>query len=333
MAESKTEKTSRRIMPLISSAFEPGKSLEVINAIEDFDERELAWADYYQYTGRAEEALAKAEPYLDHEDPALRLSAHIIFFISGLAVGDAEGARNALLNLEQMAVEDNSPTSGKYCANMIKVMLFLREGEFDVGTDIPGALPEGAKFFACYFLALREYLRDESEKAIGLAKGALMLGGSKYPIAAIYLHIVIAASYMRMKKVEEAEDNFYLAWSYAEPDGFIAPFAQQYVMLAGLNKKCLKKYYAGQYSQISKYANNFIPAWIDAHYGLVDWHEDYSFSKIEHIVAMLIRKGYRVKEIASCMGVSVNTVKTHITSVYNKAGTTDRHRVPENIIR
>ena len=327
------KKTNRKIMPLVSRAFALGKAKEIIEAIEDPEEREMAVAEYCQYTGRAEEAVSRAKPFLTHDDLNLRFSAHIICFISGLAIGDADGARRSLIDLESIEKEAHVPVSGAYCANVIKIMLFLKETEFSVDDKIPDGLPEGAKFFVCYFLALREYLRDEYEKVVGMAQAALMMGGNDYPIAGIYLHLISAASMVRIKKNQEAERHFKLAWEMAEADGLIAPFGMQYVMLAGLNKKSIKKNNPEEYRAISKYADEFIPAWIEAHNGLVDWHANHGLTKTEHIVAMLFRKGLSLREIASCMSISVNTVKRHIAASYQKANTNKRDELPKNIIR
>lgn len=323
----------RKIMPLVSSEFAPGKIIETIESIEDPDERELAWAEYYQFTGRAKEAVEKARPYLDSEDPALKLSANIVCFISGLAMGDVDSARKIMRNVEELENDEVLPANWVYCANVFRVILFYSDEEFDLSDVIPAALSEGVKCLICYFLALREFLIDEYDKAIGIARSALLLGGNRYPIADIYLHIVSAISYMRKKKVKKAEEHFYKAWGKAEPDGFIAPFGQQYITLAGLNKKCVKDINEEKYNEINSYAKVFLPAWIDVHYGLVDWHVDHNLTRVEHIVAMLFRKGFKVKEIAACMNISINTVKSHITSAYNKTGAQKREELPEYIIR
>ena len=320
-------------MPFVSAAFKPGAALEYIKSIEDPDEKHMALAEYYQYSGRAQEAVDIAREYLSHEDPALKITAHIVCFISGIAIGDASMARKALLSLENMDVPDDDPCTGHYAANILKIMLFFKDDEIDVPDSVPSTLPEGTRFFVCYFLALLEYLRGEYEESIGMAKNALGLGGENYPIAAIYLHIISAASLMRLKRLEDAEQHFELACEVAEPDCLFAPFAQQYVLLAGLNKKCIKKRHPEKYQEVSRYANTFIATWIDTHDGLVDWHTNCGLTKAEHIVAMLFGKGFSAKEIAGLMSLSINTVKTHISRAYRKTESKSRDELPTNIIR
>ena len=322
------------IMPLVSRAFEPGKAKQTIEAIENPEERDMAWAEYAQYTGDGETAVARAKRFLTHEDPMLCMSAHIVCFISGLATGDAAGARDVLLSLDSMEpFGAAAPVGGAYCASVIKIMLFLKEREYDVGNDIPERLPEGAKFFVCYFLALREYLAKKYENAVGMAKAALMMGATRYPIAGVYLHLISAASLARIRQQQEAQRHFLLAWELARPDGLLAPFGMKYVMLAGFNKKHIRPQNAEAYKAISRYADGFLPAWIDVHNGLVDWHENYGLTNIEHIAAMLFKSGLSVKEVSSYMGISVNTVKRHLAVVYQKTGVKKREELPDNVIR
>lgn len=325
---------ARRIIPLVSTAFTPGKCREAIEAIEDPEERAVAWAGYFHLIGDAEEAVARIRPFLEHEDPALRISAHIQYFISNMAMGDAKGAMRLLRTLKgALTLEKAASATDAYYANFLKKLLFLWNKEFTIEEDALEAIPEGAKLFACYFLAMREYLLGEYESAIGIAKAALLLGGNRYPITAIYLHSIFAAALVRIKRFQEAERHFQLAWETAAPDGFFAPFGQQYVMLAGLNKKNLKAKNPEEYRTISRYANTFIQTWIEMRDSPMEQHVKQGLTKTEYIAAMLFRRGLSMKEIASCMGVSVNTVKRHISIAYQKTNTKKRDQLPKTIIR
>ena len=63
----------KNIMPLVSAPFKPGTALEFIDTIEDYDEKQMALADYYQYTGKAKKAVDIAKRYLNSEDIRYRL--------------------------------------------------------------------------------------------------------------------------------------------------------------------------------------------------------------------------------------------------------------------
>ena len=187
---SKEISSKRKIMPLVSRAFAPGKVRETIEAIEDPEERAMAWAEYCLFTGRAEEAASRAEPFLSHADPALCLSAHIVYCISNVTLGKVDEAQKTLDALDNLDTGNHVPITGAYCADVVRVLLHLPEKDPMRLDKIPSALPEGVRFFLCYVLTLRYYLRGEHAKAEGIATAALTLCENRYPIPGIYLHVI-----------------------------------------------------------------------------------------------------------------------------------------------
>ena len=67
-------------MPLMSAAAEPGKLDEAVAhiAAHDAELGRIARAEAHYFRGQPEEAYADAAPFLDHSDPALRISANFI---------------------------------------------------------------------------------------------------------------------------------------------------------------------------------------------------------------------------------------------------------------
>ena len=53
--------------------------------------------------------------------------------------------------------------------------------------------------FALYTMAHYLYLKEEYGKSAGIAEASLAMGTDKYPIPAIYLHLVAVMDYMSMK--------------------------------------------------------------------------------------------------------------------------------------
>ena len=47
----------------------------------------------------------------------------------------------------------------------------------------------------------------------------------------------------------------------------------------------------------------------------------YGFTKCESRLAALLAKGQSIAEAAECLGVSVNTIKTHLRGIYERMGT------------
>lgn len=329
----KEQRTNRMVMPLLSRSFAPGKAREIIEAMEDHEERDMAWAEYSLFTGRAEEASDRAERFLAHEDSALCLSAHIIYCISSVTLGQVDEAQNALETLERFETEDEAPVRGSYCADVVRILLHLPEKDPASLDTLPLSLPEGVRFFLCYVLALRAYLRGEYGRAEGIATAALNLSGKRYPIPAIYLHVIATISLMRRERLEKAMGHFAAAWEMALPDGLISPFGEHYVLLSGLNRKLIKPEMLEKYKEISKYADRYYSAWITIHNSQTDQQVAPGLTKMESTVATLFSRGWNIKDIARHLDVSANTVKQHLSETYQKLGVNKREQLRDYLPR
>lgn len=80
---------TRLPMPLMSAAAEPGKLDEAVAhiAAHDVELGRIARAEAHYFRGQPEEAYADAAPFLDHSDPALRISANFICAYADLTLG------------------------------------------------------------------------------------------------------------------------------------------------------------------------------------------------------------------------------------------------------
>lgn len=68
-------KASSDLMPLMNTAFEPGRCMEYIRAMKDGPGKEIALAEYHYFSGQPELAAQEAELHLTDPDAARRLSA------------------------------------------------------------------------------------------------------------------------------------------------------------------------------------------------------------------------------------------------------------------
>ena len=69
-----------RLMPLMNSSFTPGQAQATVDNFQDLDQRQIAQAELYYFSGRAEECRNIAELYLQDKDLCLRLSAALFIF-------------------------------------------------------------------------------------------------------------------------------------------------------------------------------------------------------------------------------------------------------------
>ena len=84
------------LMPLMNTAFEPGKCLEFIHDMADGPQKQIALAEYYYFSGQPEKAVRETELFLTGADRDIQLSACLIYAYANLSVGKIQRARYAL---------------------------------------------------------------------------------------------------------------------------------------------------------------------------------------------------------------------------------------------
>ena len=57
-----------RLMPLMNSSFTPGQAQATVDNFQDLEQRQIAQAELYYFSGRAEECRNIAELYLQDKD-------------------------------------------------------------------------------------------------------------------------------------------------------------------------------------------------------------------------------------------------------------------------
>ena len=85
-----------RLMPLMNSSFTPGQAQATVDNFQDLDQRQIAQAELYYFSGRAEECRNIAELYLQDKDLCLRLSAALLYSFSNLTLGNPSCFQNGI---------------------------------------------------------------------------------------------------------------------------------------------------------------------------------------------------------------------------------------------
>lgn len=314
-------------LPLLRSAFEIGKAMEFIENLTDEDDRNIALSEYYYYIGNAEKAAQIAEKYIDSEDESLRYSANVMLTFANIFRGHIHLASFysgvVLKDLEKGLANGNAPKElhaiGILTAYIGKILLNIQVPETPPLEEYLHYLPQGIRIYGCYILAYRAYREENYNKAIGICETALAVCNSFYPISSIYVLIVAAASYMRLKNIELAKKYFMIAWETAKDDGFIKLFGIHHNLLQGLTEQCLKQDYPDDYKKIQRVIKEFNDGWYRLHKPNEN-NYSHTLSPVEISVALLYSRDWYAKEIAAHIGIKENTVKNHIQSIFDKLG-------------
>lgn len=188
----------------MNTTFALGQAAEAVAAISDPDLRQIACAELAYFSGRAEDAAAIAECYLDSDEPALCLSACFICSYANLTLGDIQRARAALARVQQsqvaFATAPELSAAAVFIVTAASVLLHLPLP--DALPDLSAAfkyLPPGLRQFAVYVQAHQKYLASDYAGSIAVVENALNFERAVYPIPAIYLHLVAVMDAMSLK--------------------------------------------------------------------------------------------------------------------------------------
>ena len=88
-------------MPLMSSSFTPGQAQATVNSFQDKGQRQIAQAELYYFSARAEECKDIAELYLQDKDIYFRLSAGLLYSFSNLTLGNPSAAKMGFRNIQE----------------------------------------------------------------------------------------------------------------------------------------------------------------------------------------------------------------------------------------
>ena len=259
------------LMPLMNTPFRPGACLLCLQRMEPGPRQEIAWAEYYYFSGQPERAIEKAEQFLHSPDMDTRLSACLLFVFANLSVGDIQRARQALSKLQTTLTQSDPQNPALLAASgftaaaaAVLLHLPLPEGLPPLHDFLP-RLPEGLRVFALYVQAHYLYLKEEYEKSLGLVEGTLAMQSSVYPIPCIYLHLVAVMDLMSLRQPEKAQEHLLIAWELSRPDDLIEGLGEHHGLLGGMLEAVIKKDWPEDFKRIIAITYRFSAGWRKVH--------------------------------------------------------------------
>ena len=316
-------------MRLMSTSFKPGKCLMLVNQLEDPASREMAYCEYYYFTGQHDKAVNLTVLYLNHPDPMLRLSACLIHTFANLSLNRINAAKGGLRNLKihlNQMIADNSDrrttAMSIFVAMAAQTLLHLPVGKIPPLSDYLTELPKGMRLWGCYVLAHEAYLAQEYEKSLGIVQTCM-----------IYLNLMGAMDAMNLRQPDLARIYFMSAWQLAQPDGLIEGIGEHHGLLQGLIETCMKNDYPEDYKKIIQITYQFSYGWRRIHNPVTKEDIADNLTTTEFTIAMLANRGWTNTEIADYMTMTVRTVKQHLSSVFNKLNIDSRGQLKAYMLK
>lgn len=336
----KEKHTTRVPMLLMSSAFPLGRCIEFIESIDDVPQKEMAYAEYYYFSGRHEKAVEYAEMYLNCEDIMLKLSASLIYTFANLSLDRIHSARFGLERLkgylkEAMLEETDKKTRAccVFVATAAHTLLHIPVGDLPPLAEYLSEFTKGMQLWGAYVLAHKAYLVKDYQRSLGIVQTCLMTCSKVYPIAMIYLNLVVAMDLMNLKETDKAKVYFMKVWEISRPDNLIEGIGEHHGLLQGLIETCMKKDYPEDYARIIDITYKFSAGWRRIHNP--DTNEDVAdnLTTTEFTIAMLANRGWTNKEISEYLEITPRTVKQHLTCVFNKLNIENRKQLKNFMLR
>lgn len=336
----KEKHTTRVPMLLMSSAFPLGRCIEFIESIDDVPQKEMAYAEYYYFSGRHEKAVEYAEMYLNCEDIMLKLSASLIYTFANLSLDRTHSARFGLERLKEYLKEAMLEETDKktraccvFVATAAHTLLHIPVGDLPPLAEYLSEFTKGMQLWGAYVLAHKAYLVKDYQRSLGIVQTCLMTCSKVYPIAMIYLNLVVAMDLMNLKETDKAKVYFMKVWEISRPDNLIEGIGEHHGLLQGLIETCMKKDYPEDYARIINITYKFSAGWRRIHNP--DTNEDVAdnLTTTEFTIAMLANRGWTNKEILEYLEITPRTVKQHLTCVFNKLNIENRKQLKNFMLR
>ena len=317
------------LMPLMNTPFRPGEARQVIAALPEGIQRDIATAEYHYFSGQAGKAAREAELWLTSPDREARLSACLIYAYANLTLGQIHQARVALAELKSTlnrgAAAHKQSAAASFVGAAAAVLLHLPlPEEMPPARDFLPLLPPGLRAFALYVKAHYLYLQKEYQQSIGIVEGTLAMGAEAYPIPAIYLHLVEVMDHMSLRQQAQARQHMLAAWALARPDDLIEGLGEHQGLLGGMLEAVIKPEWPEDFKRIIDITYRFSAGWRKVHNPDTGDHVADDLSTTEFTMAMLAAQGWTNQEIADHLGLSPNTVKRYISNAMATLGI--RHR-------
>ena len=307
-----------------------GSTGKLIAELSDEEENAVARMVHFFLQARYEESFAEAERCMGSRHPEIRDFALMIYTIIHVAQHNIDVALHDLQVLKQQ-IQD--PANRRNDIYRYILSVFFHFGE-DITPILPEPFPhcsEGARLFLLYARSYALYLQQAYEQALGVAEAALMIAGNRHPLVSIYLNLTASMAAINLSRFKLADRFFLNALELAIPEDYIQPFIGHHGPLQGMVEKHIRDREPKLYKMIADKVIHFRTGWTEIHNPRSAHKVTTLLTPYDFALAMMASKGKTNKEIADFFHISINTVKSHLSTIYRILDVTKRTELKERL--
>ena len=276
---------------------------------------------------RYEEAAAEADRCVDSNHPEISAFALLAHSVANVALNKTNVVQQDYQALQKKAksTENQRVSAFNDVYHFVLSVFFHLGGETTpVPPDNRSYRPEGVRLFMLYARSYALYLQQEYAQALGVAEAALMLAGGRHELIRIYLNLAASMAAINLSRFEQADRFFLNALEIAKPNHYIQPFIGHHGPLQGLVEKHIRDREPELYKMIAEKVIRFRRGWTEIHNSQSSNKVTSLLTPYEFALAMMAAKGKTNQEIADYLHISINTVKAHLSAIYQKLCITKR---------
>ena len=329
------DRTEKLFMPLWQP-FTGIRAETMIGSLSDEEERTVALAAHHYFQAKYEDAARESQRFLNSPCPEIRATALLLHGMANVGLGNAELVREDFAALKRSArqPEDEKMAAVYDALRFLLAVFFHTDGEIEPVEEAHAALlPEGTRLYLLYAAAHGLYLQKRYEEALGVARSALMMAAGRFPSVCVYLNLVGSMVAANLHDADLAAAFFHRAWQIAEAEDYIQPFVEHHGMLQGQIEKYLREAQPQVYERISEKVIAFSRGWMKIHNPDSGNKVTDRLTPYEFALAMMAARDKSNLEIAEYLHISVNTVKFHLSNIYQKVGVTNRRDLKNHLNR
>lgn len=323
------EKVALKAIELIKT-YKISRQQLYISIISELSVIKYYWNDITSFYSYFSEVLNLIEII---NEPYLEFYNLLIFLQILINLEDFENSQKIIDKLDKWFLNNQLPITSKLHLNYLKVTLYILQNKLELAKYL--LLQENQeeseilksnlrlRYIRCTALIYLYRKTNRTSDALDLIPELLEKFKKSNRIAGVIKLLILKSILLQdLKRQDEAITELRLALQISEGQEIIRPFINFREEIYPLINSILHKTKSGETGLSINYIEKIINSFEHSMKGKQIKTKNFSEREIQ--ILKLIEKGLSYNEISNCLGISMNTIKTHLKNTYSKLNAKNR---------